>query len=74
MPSSSMLFATTVSALVATALAQGRKGTDATSIAVSGDIVVGIFFGFALIGMLVFAVTMLTSIEASDKLGQPKSA
>jgi hypothetical protein len=78
MPSSSMLAAVVaLSAAATTAAAQKGQNNNAnlnTAIAVSGDVTVGIFFGFALIGMLAFAVSMLTSIEASDKIGQPKNA
>ena len=79
MRSSVFLVASALLALFVIVLGDSRKAmaeataTVDTPIALSGDVATGIFLGFGLIGMLVFAVTMLMQIEASDKLGQPKS-
>lgn len=44
----------------------------ASTIAVSPDVATGIFIGFFLISMLIFALKMLDGVQASDKIGQNK--
>ncbi len=41
-------------------------------IALSPDVATGIFIGTILVGILIFALTMLDGIQASDKIGQNK--
>lgn len=42
------------------------------TIALGPDLLFGFAIGSFLIGMMLFAVTMLTGIQANDRLGQPK--
>ena len=57
-----------VSWLSSFALAQSPDVT----VAVSSDIVTGLFIGFFLIGMLYFVVSMLSDVQPSDTLGKNK--
>ena len=71
-PSSSLSLSTAIVAAVAYAT-QFASAADATTtyktVAVSGDIATGLFIGFFLVGMLLFAVTMMMDIATSDMLG-----
>jgi uncharacterized protein (DUF2062 family) len=43
-----------------------------TTISLSSDVATGLLIGSLIIGILVFAVTMLMNIQTSDTIGQPK--
>jgi len=49
---------------------QAPSPTTVNTIAVSPDVMTGMVFGVFLIGVLLFALSMLMNIQSSDRIGQ----